>query len=149
MKLSILARNIKQYRIQAGLTQSELAKRMNVSQNAISSWETDRTEPNFEQAYKLCGILNIDLSTLTGTQPPKKTEITIADVYQKIKTIQDIDTLREIEVACHDREAYIIELEKIQSEKIALEKRMLQMQKRIEELENGNIRPNFGTVGAN
>ena len=149
MKLSILARNIKEYRMQAGFTQSELAKRMNVSQNAVSSWETDRTEPNFEQAYKLCGILNVDISTLTGTQPSKKTEVTLADVYQKIKTIQDIDTLREIEIACEDRKAYIIELEKIQTEKAALEKRMLQMQKRIEELENGQIRPNGGTVGGN
>lgn len=47
-----------------GLTQVELAKKMNLSSKTISKWETGVTNPDFESLVKLSQILEIDINNL-------------------------------------------------------------------------------------
>ena len=44
---------IKEYRMLRGMTQGELANRLHVRQNTISSWEVGRTEPNMGMIERL------------------------------------------------------------------------------------------------
>lgn len=59
-----VSRNIKRLRVQAGLTQEELAEKMFVSRKTISSWETNRSQPDVETLISLADILSTDVNEL-------------------------------------------------------------------------------------
>ncbi len=61
-------RIIRYYRKLRGLTQSELAELINVSEKTISSWEVDRTEPNMEAVENLSVALGVSKSELVGEE---------------------------------------------------------------------------------
>ncbi len=52
------------YRIRkmAGMTQEELAEKMNVSRQTISKWETGSSSPDLETAVRLCEFFGISLN---------------------------------------------------------------------------------------
>lgn len=50
---------LKFYREQAGLTQDQLAKLLNVSQPTIQRWENGAREPNLQDLKKLCKALGV------------------------------------------------------------------------------------------
>lgn len=56
--------NIKEYRNHFGLSQMDLAMKMNVDKTTVSSWERDRTEPNMETVKRLCEIFHCTISDL-------------------------------------------------------------------------------------
>lgn len=51
-----LAQNIKDQRIKNHMEQSDLAKRLNISNKTISSWECGRTEPRMGMIEDMCAI---------------------------------------------------------------------------------------------
>lgn len=51
--------NLKKIRIARGLSQDELADKLEVSQRTVSSWETNRTEPNMGIVQKIADIFNV------------------------------------------------------------------------------------------
>ncbi|AIK38186.1 helix-turn-helix transcriptional regulator [Bacillus pseudomycoides] len=59
-------KNIKLIRTRnkAGLTQQELADRMQVTKSTISNWENGYSNPNLEKAIRLSDILNCDVKEL-------------------------------------------------------------------------------------
>ena len=59
-------RKLKAARAALGMTQDDLANRLNVSPSAISKWEVDIKKVNFGDVIKICKILNIDISELAG-----------------------------------------------------------------------------------
>lgn len=58
------SKNIKNYRISHNLTQEQLGGKLNVSRKTISSWENDRTQPDYETLKQLSEIFNVPLSNL-------------------------------------------------------------------------------------
>ena len=56
--------NISKFRKQKNLSQNDVAKLMNVKQNAISQWERDFRMPNIRQAIKLAKILETTVEDL-------------------------------------------------------------------------------------
>lgn len=126
---------LKNYRLNADLKQSELAQKMGVTQNSISSWETGRTEPNLGQLSKLCKILDCTMADLTNTREPKAGEISIDDVLIKISTMEQ-DDLKVIERALTARQKEAKEIAIRKEEANAMRLQMAAMQKRLDELEN-------------
>lgn len=59
-------RKLKAARAALGMTQDDLANRLNVSPSAISKWEVDIKKVNFGDVIKICKILNIDISDLAS-----------------------------------------------------------------------------------
>ena len=55
---------IKKMRKENGLTQAELADKLNISFQAVSKWETGETLPDTGILLELCNILNISVDTL-------------------------------------------------------------------------------------
>lgn len=55
---------VKELRKQKKLSQTELARMLNVHQTAISQWETGRTEPDTEIQKELADIFNVSLDYL-------------------------------------------------------------------------------------
>lgn len=74
---------IKNLRKANGLTQDELAGKLNVSRQAISSWEMDRTEPNMGMVFRMAKIFNCTIIDIAGTNgheaiktaSPEETEV--------------------------------------------------------------------------
>ena len=77
--------NLKSLRKAAGLTQLEVAKRLGLTDMAISRWENNHTEPNVEFCSKLCLILGCTLDDLTGheSQPLSDDEREVINMYRK------------------------------------------------------------------
>ena len=55
---------IQQKRKESGLTQYELAERLNVSDRAVSKWENGNCIPDVSNIQELCKILNITINNL-------------------------------------------------------------------------------------
>ena len=58
--------DIKAHRKRVGMTQAQLAKKMNVTQSAVSWWESGRWEPCRKYHKKLAKIFGITVDELTG-----------------------------------------------------------------------------------
>lgn len=57
---------LKTLRKQRGLSQAELAELLGMSKAAISMYETDRREPDFETMEKIADFFNVDMNYLYG-----------------------------------------------------------------------------------
>ena len=63
---SDIGKNIKKYRTLCGLSQSEIAEKMKMTRQGISSWETGRTEPSINDIERLASILDCSKTDLIG-----------------------------------------------------------------------------------
>lgn len=59
-----IGRNIKKYRTEKGMTQDQLAEKLNVTRQAVSSWETGKTRPNLETLAALGDQFGITVEEL-------------------------------------------------------------------------------------
>lgn len=53
-----------------GLSQEELAEKLNVSRQTISNWENDKVKIDVEKASELCRIFNVSMDELFGRGEP-------------------------------------------------------------------------------
>lgn len=63
-----IGNKIIELRKKRNLTQEKLADRVGVSRQTLSSWESNVTSPNLEQAFFLCSELNISLDDLVDNR---------------------------------------------------------------------------------
>ncbi len=56
--------NLRFLRLNSGLTQKQLAEKLNVDQRTVSAWEKGVSEPDFETLDKLCEIFKEDYNGL-------------------------------------------------------------------------------------
>ena len=59
-----LGERIAYHRNRLGLSQGELAGRMNVSRQAVSKWETDGSLPDLDRLIALSGLFGLTLDEL-------------------------------------------------------------------------------------
>ena len=64
----IIAANLSELRRKKGLTQAELAVKLNYSDKAVSRWERGDTLPDISVLYELCGFYNITLDDLVNEE---------------------------------------------------------------------------------
>lgn len=62
--MSKVAKNIKRLRTENGLTQQDLAQKLHVTRQTLSSWETNRTQPDIETLGILAEIFSVELEEL-------------------------------------------------------------------------------------
>ena len=60
----VIGTNIRNLRKLNGLTQEELAKKINYSNKAISRWESGEVIPDVETINNLCEVFNVPISTM-------------------------------------------------------------------------------------
>lgn len=63
----MLSENIKSLRRNKGLTQDELASRLNVVRQTVSKWEKGLSVPDAEMLQKIAEVFDTDVSQLLGT----------------------------------------------------------------------------------
>ena len=59
-----LSENLQYLRAREGITQEQLAERLDVSRQSVSKWESAASYPEMETILKLCEMFNVDLDTL-------------------------------------------------------------------------------------
>lgn len=70
----IIAKNLALFRKQSGLTQAELAEKLNYSDKAVSRWEHGDTLPDINVLCQLCEFYGIDMNTLISSDADIKEE---------------------------------------------------------------------------
>lgn len=56
--------NLNKYRKKLGLSQKELADKLNRSQSTIVMWESGQREPRLSTLYKIAKVLKVDVCEL-------------------------------------------------------------------------------------
>ena len=69
--MSIFSEQLRRYRAEAGLSQSELAAAIGISKSSINMYERGEREPGFATLSALCGVFGVEPSVLLngGGQP--------------------------------------------------------------------------------
>ncbi len=71
------------------ISQTELARRLNVSRQAVSKWEQGTSSPDTAKLIQLAQILETDVEYLaTGIQPePKSVVLNVVETVEKEKVV--------------------------------------------------------------
>jgi transcriptional regulator with XRE-family HTH domain len=64
----MLSSNIAKLRKQHGLTQIEFAKKLHVTQSAVSHWESGRSMPDTTQLFNIAELFGMTVDALTGKE---------------------------------------------------------------------------------
>ncbi len=78
-----LYERIKNLRVQVGLSQSELAKRLGVTKSAVNSWESGTNSPSLNYIIKMSQIFSVSTDYLLGVNERLTVDITDLDDNQK------------------------------------------------------------------
>lgn len=62
--MSDVSKNIKRFRKKNNLTQEELAGRLNVTRQTVSSWEMSKSYPDLDMILRLAQVLDTDTNNL-------------------------------------------------------------------------------------
>ena len=71
----MLSSNIAKLRKQQGLTQIEFAKKLHVTQSAVSHWESGRSMPDTTQLINIAELFGMTIDALTGKETIEKQTI--------------------------------------------------------------------------
>lgn len=69
-----LANRLIEFRKKAGLSQEELADKLNISRQAVSKWERGESSPDTDNLIALAKIYNVSLDELVGNETTKEKE---------------------------------------------------------------------------
>lgn len=58
--------NLKYYLELRGMTQKELAKRLSISQSAVTNWINGKNFPDIDMVAEICKVLNVSVVELFG-----------------------------------------------------------------------------------
>ncbi|WP_375179274.1 helix-turn-helix transcriptional regulator [Enterococcus rotai] len=91
------AKVIKKYRKKRNLTQSELAKKIHSSQQAVARWELEKTEPNLDSLSELSKALNIPISHFIDEDITSSEETFLA-LYRSLDATEQQQTIEFMEL---------------------------------------------------
>lgn len=82
----MFSENFKKLRISRGLTQAQLASKLDLSVSAISMYEQGRRKPDSDMLCKICSFFKISLDRLLGSNPIERdVNEVIGEMTQNLK----------------------------------------------------------------
>lgn len=60
----MVGKNIKKFRTEKGLTQEEMAEKLGVTRQALSNWETEKTQPDIDTLQKIAQLLEVSVEEI-------------------------------------------------------------------------------------
>lgn len=88
--LVMLSENLKSFRKSKGISQEELAVRLNVVRQTISKWEKGLTVPDADTLIRIAEILEVDVSELLGAKVNgKESKDTVINVAEQLSRINE------------------------------------------------------------
>ena len=86
-----LSDRIVQLRTQAGFSQSQLAKCMEVSRQAVSKWENGLSTPDPAKMIQLAEVLNTDLAYLVSGQVQEAAPTQVVEKIVEVPAVQYVN----------------------------------------------------------
>lgn len=87
----MLSENIKVLRKEKGMSQEELAMKLNVVRQTISKWEQNLSVPDSEMLIKLADIFDVSVSDLLGeTVEENNTKTELEKISQKLENLNSM-----------------------------------------------------------
>lgn len=86
-----MANNIKQLRLRRGITQIELAKLCNISQSALSGYETGRYEPDIDTLVRIAKIFNATIDEVVGVVQDQEISDIESALSREIHDLTDVE----------------------------------------------------------
>lgn len=77
----------KKMRLKSGLTQQEMADRLNISRSSVGMYENGEREPSFELLEAIADYFNVDMNYLLGQ---KESSEHIPDIYYLNEDARDM-----------------------------------------------------------
>lgn len=75
----------------SGMKQTEIAKRINVTQSTVAQYISGRALPGLDTFAKLCIVLNVDPGDILGTSQIKKQGTSITNSFNNITSKGNIN----------------------------------------------------------
>ncbi len=86
--MNMLSENIRYYRKEKGLSQEELAAKLNVVRQTVSKWEQNLSVPDSEMLIKIAEIFEVPVSKLIGeTVKGNETENELKEISKKLENL--------------------------------------------------------------
>lgn len=96
----MLGANIRKYRKQRKMSQTDLAKKLGVSQQTITAWENEKAEPTSSMLGKIATTFHVSTDSLLGRQHDTE----LSDGFRQIKELVDsLDSFEGESTTDHDR----------------------------------------------
>lgn len=93
-----LGERIIELRTQAGLTQYQLAKSMDVSRQAVSKWETDQSYPDSLKMIRLAEVLDTDIEYLsTGRRNFARRPPIVVNTVETVEKVVEKPVIQVVE----------------------------------------------------
>ena len=91
-----IGERIQMLRKNNGLSQEDLAKKLLVSRQTVSQWETDQTIPSVDNIYRLKEILNVSFDELMSDEKAEKEETEKEKPLEEYEYISDEDEIKAV-----------------------------------------------------
>lgn len=85
----MLRENLKKLRIQKGLSQEELAIKLNVVRQTISKWEKGLSVPDSEMLIRIAEELGVSVTTLLGEEVKEKEQSELKEIAAKLEILNE------------------------------------------------------------
>ena len=90
-----IGERITSLRKEKNISQAELAKRMDVSRQAVSKWEQGSSSPDMERLIQLAEIFDVEVEYLaTGIKPEPKS--VVLNVVETVERIEEKVVVKEV-----------------------------------------------------
>ena len=92
---------LKELRKSSGLTQNEIAKILNITQQSYNGYETNKYEPNLKTLCQLADYYGVSLDYLCDHETPNQTKLGYLNDQQRqllelIKELNELNTIKAI-----------------------------------------------------
>ena len=85
----MLSTNLKQLRKQRGLSQGELATKLNVVRQTVSKWEQGLSVPDSEMLIRIADALDTSVNILLGDEVPLSESVDLKIIAAKLETLNE------------------------------------------------------------
>ena len=90
-----IADRIRYLRDKAGMTQTDLAKKMGISRSAVNSWEMSLSSPSLANIIEMSQIFHVDVDYILSVSDKLTVDITELDSEERALIIKMVECLSQ------------------------------------------------------